>query len=144
MTLQNAGINRLIDRIVNLIGSEIESENDVNEGPARTVTKKMKNAWDTIRFAGLTVLVGDNLTVEISDNGEYRAKVGNTLITCGYLLDCQDGYGNKKVRGGRESAQVFLAHDYEKYSIQILSGSVYITGQDSDFNDGTMKWSCSK
>jgi hypothetical protein len=35
------------------------------------------------------------------------------------LLNCKDGYDKNKVEGGRESAEVFLAKDYKKYSIQI-------------------------
>ena len=156
MTLQNAGITHLLDRIVNLIGAQLNSVNNVSETPVELKSennvsgtpvvkkcKKMTNMWQKIVLYGNTINVGQDLDVEISDNGDYKARFGVIGITSGALLNCKDGYGNSKVEGGRESAKVFLAHNYRKYSIQILSKSVIITGQDSDYNDGTMIWMCS-
>jgi hypothetical protein len=137
MTLQNVGITHLLDRIVNLVGVEFNSEK------RKSVEKQMRNMWDTIRLHQAKIEVGQNLTVEILDNGDYQARFGTTVITSGALLDCRDGNGKNIVTGGSESAAVFMERDYRQYSIQILPESVFITGQNSQYNDETMKWICS-
>ncbi len=157
MTLQNAGITHLLDRIVNLIGAqvnsvnnvsenpvELNSENNVSEKPVHTVVKDMLNMWQKIDLLEITINVRDSLKVGISDNGDYNAKFGGVDITSGALLNCKDGYQKNKVEGGRESAAVFLARNYKKYEIQILNKTVIITGKNSDNYEDTMIWMCSK
>ncbi len=97
MTLQNAGITHLLDRIVNLVGARLNSEINVSKEP---VVIEMMNMWKEVVVPGKTIKVGENLKVEISDNGDYKAGFGVIDITSGVLLDCKDGYGDIKAAGG--------------------------------------------
>ncbi len=148
MTLQNAGITSLIDRIVNLIGSELYPDEVLREPvvsePVFTMTKKMKNAWSPIRVSGsgATIQSGDYLTVQISDDGDYLASLDGWKIKEGVMLDCRDGSGANVANGGRASAEVFSRHNYVSYSITITQDGVHIAGRDGVLNTQTLKWSC--
>ena len=153
MTLQNAGITRLIDRIVNLIGSELYPEEVLREPvvsepvvsePVFTMMKRMKNAWSPIRVpgSGTTIQSGDYLTVQISDDGDYLASLDGWKIKEGVMLDCRDGSGANVANGGRASAEVFSRHNYVSYTITITQDGVHIAGRDGVLNTQTMKWSC--